>query len=148
MDFNTLMYAAYRAVTTSIKEGFGMCFLEPWIFDTPVAGRTIPYVLSDFRKDRMEFMNIYERLIVTWNEKTNDFPYFPVKTQMEIIKKLLNDRKMRDEFLSSTGIENILFAPVTEDTIMHNKEIIRENYSIEKYGNKLERIYRKLSGEK
>lgn len=145
MEFTTLMCAASKAVTTSIKEGFGMCFLEPWIFNTPVAGRTIPYVLPDFQKDGMYFPNLYDSLVITWNEKTDDFPFFPVETQMEIISKMLGDRSFKDDFLSETGIEKILFDPVPGDIIQQNKRIIAENYSIEKYGKGLERIYTELS---
>ncbi|MBN2440072.1 MAG: hypothetical protein JXJ04_01960 [Spirochaetales bacterium] len=147
MEFNTLMHAAFRVITTSVREGFGMCFLEPWTFGTPVSGRSIPYVLSDFRKDSLQFPNLYDTLPVTWKGETKDFPDFPVKTQMNIIEKILTDRKMKETFLISTSIEKIIFAPVAESIIRDNLKIIEENYSFEKYGKKLDTIYRKLSGK-
>ncbi|MBN2532116.1 MAG: hypothetical protein JXB88_04460 [Spirochaetales bacterium] len=146
IDFTTLMYAAGRAVTTSIKEGFGMCFLEPWIFNTPVTGRAVPYVLPDFRECGMRFPELYNDLPVTWNDRTDDFPCFSMKTQMEIIRKMLEDKKMRDDFLSQTGVEKVLFDPVPEEIIRHNRRVIRIHYSMEKYGKELEKVYTELSG--
>jgi glycosyltransferase involved in cell wall biosynthesis len=145
MNFPSLMYAAHKAVTTSVKEGFGMCFLEPWTFHTPVTGRTIPGVIPDFKKDGIKFPHLYDRLPVFWQGKTGDFPGFSPGTQMEIIKKMLANPSMKDDFLSATGIEKKLFDPVPGDLVLHNKQVITDLYSIENYGKKLTDIYTALS---
>jgi glycosyltransferase involved in cell wall biosynthesis len=148
LDFPTLMRGAYKAVTTSIREGFGMCYLEPWTFETPVTGRVIPYILSDFLQDNFQFNNLYTELPITWNNMTKDFPLFPVEIQQDIIRHMSTQKPFRDTFLSSTGIEGILFDKIPYSIIEHNKHIIEENYSLKKYGQTLAAIYRDLSREK
>lgn len=39
---------ARASFTTSISEGFGMAYLEPWLLGTPVIGRDLPNVTDDF----------------------------------------------------------------------------------------------------
>ena len=41
-SFVDLLRMADVAVTTSVAEGFGMAFLEPWLLGTPVCGRNLP----------------------------------------------------------------------------------------------------------
>jgi hypothetical protein len=36
-------------ITTSVLEGFGFAYLEPWIADRAVIGRSIPMITPDFR---------------------------------------------------------------------------------------------------
>ncbi len=40
--------AADWAITTSVAEGFGMVFLEPWVSGLPLAGRNLPEITADF----------------------------------------------------------------------------------------------------
>ena len=39
---------AKAIVSTSVAEGFGLGFLEPWIFGKGLCGRDIPEITSDF----------------------------------------------------------------------------------------------------
>ena len=79
---------------------------------------------------------------------TKDFPLFPVEIQQDIIRHMSTQKSLRDTFLSSTGIEGILFDTIPHSIIEHNKHIIEENYSLKKYGQTLAAIYRDLSQEK
>ena len=38
-DFAALLASAHALVTTSVAEGFGLAFLEPWLMGRPLAGR-------------------------------------------------------------------------------------------------------------
>ncbi|MCL2458640.1 MAG: glycosyltransferase, partial [Desulfobulbus sp.] len=45
-DFCALLRQAEVAVSTSIAEGFGMAFFEPWLLGVPVFSRNLPEIMS------------------------------------------------------------------------------------------------------
>ena len=47
-ELGRLMAAADASLSTSLNEGFGFAFLEPWLAGLPVGGRRIPHVCRDF----------------------------------------------------------------------------------------------------
>ncbi len=49
-------------VTTSIAEGFGLAFLEPWIIGKSVMGRDLPDITRDFAANGIEMGNLYQRI--------------------------------------------------------------------------------------
>ena len=49
-------------VTTSIAEGFGLAFLEPWLVGKSVAGRNLPSITDDFSAQGIELGHLYERI--------------------------------------------------------------------------------------
>lgn len=51
-------------VTTSIAEGFGLVFLEPWIAGKPVMGRDLPEITRDFEANGIHLGNLYRRIDV------------------------------------------------------------------------------------
>ena len=53
------------AITTSIREGFGMAYLEPWLLNTAVVGRDLPKVTSDFRLKGLSFDWLYPSIPVS-----------------------------------------------------------------------------------
>ncbi len=61
-DLRTLLSAADAAVTTSVGEGFGMAFLEPWLAGCPVAGRDLPEITAMFKQDGLDLSGLYQRL--------------------------------------------------------------------------------------
>ncbi|MBU0955921.1 MAG: hypothetical protein KKI09_10875 [Spirochaetes bacterium] len=59
------LYSRSRAVlSTSIKEGFGLSFLETAIRGCPLLGRSIPYVLEDFAEQGIVFPHLYHSIFV------------------------------------------------------------------------------------
>ncbi len=61
-SFIDLLKQAGCAVTTSVAEGFGMAFLEPWFLGTPVCGRNLPEVTDGFRQEGIVLPWSYDRL--------------------------------------------------------------------------------------
>jgi hypothetical protein len=59
---------ARAAITTSIGEGFGMAYLEPWLLGTPVVGRDLPKVTGDFAASGMRFDWLYPGIPVALTE--------------------------------------------------------------------------------
>ncbi len=52
------------AVTTSVNEGFGFAFLEPWTAGLPVGGRRIEHVCRDFEEEGIRLPFLYDSLPV------------------------------------------------------------------------------------
>lgn len=49
-------------VTTSVGEGFGLAFLEPWTAGKNVVGRDLPDITQDFVKNRLKLDQLYDRI--------------------------------------------------------------------------------------
>ena len=62
--FVDLLARADVAVTTSVAEGFGMAFLEPWVLGVPVFGRNLPEIMPRIGGEGVELPWTYERLDV------------------------------------------------------------------------------------
>lgn len=58
------MMAATAIITTSVAEGFGLAFLEPWLAGRPVAGRDLPEITNEFRDTGVRLHSLYDRLEV------------------------------------------------------------------------------------
>ncbi len=63
-DFQDLLAAADALVTTSIAEGFGLAFLEPWLADRMVIGRNLPEITQEFVEAGVVLDALYEQLSV------------------------------------------------------------------------------------
>jgi len=62
--FVDLLGRADVAVTTSVAEGFGMAFLEPWALGVPVFGRNLPEITPRIGGEGVELPWTYDRLEV------------------------------------------------------------------------------------
>ena len=62
--FEAIMYSARYLLTTSITEGFGFTFLEPWLFDKLVWGRKLYDICTDFEANGVFFNHMYNELSV------------------------------------------------------------------------------------
>ncbi len=56
------LLGADLCLTTSVAEGFGMAFLEPWLAGCAVVGRDLPGTTSDFRASGVVLDQLYPRL--------------------------------------------------------------------------------------
>lgn len=61
-SFGALLRLAHCLGTTSIAEGFGMAFLEPWLLEQAVCGRNLPEITSDFEQAGLNLSSLYQRL--------------------------------------------------------------------------------------
>lgn len=61
-DFLHLLQSAHALISTSITEGFGLAFLEPWLVGRPLAGRDLPEITSDFNSPGVDLSHLYRRL--------------------------------------------------------------------------------------
>ncbi len=59
------LYASSRSiVTTSVKEGFGLAYLESASRGRAILGRRLPRVVGDFEEERLSFPGLYDSLDV------------------------------------------------------------------------------------
>lgn len=144
VDFEQLLAGSDFCITTSYREGFGMVYLEPWLMNTPVVGRDIDFITGDFRKDGFTFPTLYYKLNIP--ELKVDFKDLNMKMQMEIIADLKNGHISKQKIFEQNPILNTLFNKVSEETIAKNKTIIKNNYSLNGYGIKLQERYKEIFG--
>ncbi|MFA6715748.1 MAG: glycosyltransferase family 4 protein [Victivallaceae bacterium] len=138
--FKEIMGSADRAVTTSIREGFGMAFLEAWLFGIPVVGRDLP-VTRDFRAAGIKLDGLYEKLATPEME---DFALLNQPAQMAFIKELSANPEVQREFIAANPQLQGVTANFSREIITENRKLIRQQYSIENYGEKLLEIYKTL----
>ena len=62
--FPSIMQSADCILTTSIAEGFGLSFLEPWLYGKPVTGRDLPEITADFKQQGIDLGPLYPSLPV------------------------------------------------------------------------------------
>lgn len=61
-EFSSLLNSAKFLITTSITEGFGFAFLEPWIAGKMLCGRLLPEICQDLISFGMQLDHLYHRL--------------------------------------------------------------------------------------
>lgn len=64
LDYATNLAASEMIVSTSVAEGFGMAFLEPWLAGRGVVARRIATATDDFLEAGMWFDSLYESIPV------------------------------------------------------------------------------------
>ncbi|MEA2012334.1 MAG: hypothetical protein U9O87_04510, partial [Verrucomicrobiota bacterium] len=71
VDFAELYETAFKVVVTSVTEGFGLAFLEPWIRGKAVTGRNIPDITSDFKNEGIKLDSLYSVLSIPVSSLSN-----------------------------------------------------------------------------
>ncbi len=66
-DFDLIKNEATGFFTTSVSEGFGMAFLEPWTWGKTLAGRDLPEITQQFKKGGLKFPRNYKKLWVPYS---------------------------------------------------------------------------------
>ncbi|MDF1825268.1 MAG: glycosyltransferase family 4 protein [Verrucomicrobiales bacterium] len=79
-------------VTTSIGEGFGLAFLEPWTAGKSVVGRDLPEITRDFVKNDLKLDHLYPRID------------FPVEWLNEVEVKEAVESMLRRSYLAYDSV--------------------------------------------
>jgi len=61
-EFEALILSSKFFITTSITEGFGFSFLDPWTSGKFLWGRKLPKICDDFEKNDIHLEHLYHRL--------------------------------------------------------------------------------------
>jgi glycosyltransferase involved in cell wall biosynthesis len=143
-NFEELLIASDFCITTSYKEGFGMVYLEPWLANTPVVGRNIDFITKDFIADGFEFPKLYNQIQIPGYE--SDFKDFDLNKQQQIITDILKNKIDKNLMLNQNKKLLSLFDKVKPTVFAKNISLIKNNYSLEGYGIKLQNRYKKIPG--
>ena len=63
-DFSELVRGSRLILSTSITEGFGFCYTEPWLYNKPLWGRILPEICRDFIQKGLRLDHLYSTLVV------------------------------------------------------------------------------------
>ena len=61
-SFDCIMQSASAILNTSIAEGFGLTFLEPYLFGKGLLGRNLPDITADFKAQGIDLSPLYSAL--------------------------------------------------------------------------------------
>ncbi len=64
LPFPDLIAASQFLVTTSVAEGFGLAFLEPFLLGKQIFGRDLPEITADFADEGIDLNGLYTKLPV------------------------------------------------------------------------------------
>jgi len=133
-------------ITTSILEGFGFVYIEPWIMDRVVIGRSIPFITPDFQTAGMKLGHLYTALLVEGKD-FKDIGQNEPNTDRAVEERLLRVLKLDslkyvDKVIESN--ETPILATLKlfnehkrQELIANNKEVVERVYSQEKIGQQL-----------
>lgn len=145
VDYEELIYISDFCITTSIREGFGMVYLEPWLAGTPVIGRELTCIIDDLKKMGISFPRLYQSIWVVSKDGLKDFKDIGQEEQLTIIKSVIHEPQARLNIMINNPIIAALLEDIPADLIQRNQEVIKERFSIEKYGKELHAIYKEIS---
>jgi glycosyltransferase involved in cell wall biosynthesis len=136
MAFEELMSGADAMVTTSIREGFGMAFLEPWLWGKPLFGRDLPDITIDFKNKGLQFPQLYAQLDLD----CLDFAYLSEEEKRTLILETCKNEHFAKQLMASFKCSQLL-KPPSEIFIEHQKKLILEQFSLSTYGQQLVSFY-------
>ncbi|MBU1163729.1 MAG: hypothetical protein KKA75_06225 [Proteobacteria bacterium] len=126
-DFSELVFSAKFIITTSITEGFGFSFLEPWTAKKILWGRKLPDICHDFEKNGIKLDHLYNRLLVPleWIGKDKFYEVWKkcILTNCSLFNFKINEEEIQKSFTKITGNKNIdlglLNEPFQKQIISH-----------------------------
>ena len=179
-SFSAMLRRAHALVTTSVAEGFGLSFLEPWLVRRPLVGRNLPEITEDFKAAGLDLSGLYGRVDVpvewlgkeTLRDKIRlalreyfqaygrqppphaeerafaasverdrvDLGRLDESLQEQVIRTVCDSARARRElYLPSLG-------PFGKqgDVIERNRRLVLREFSLENYGERLARIYKRI----
>lgn len=160
------LHGADVCLTTSVAEGFGMAFLEPWLAGCGLCGRDLPGITQDFRDGGMNLDALYSRLDVPESLAGNvremvesavrkSAEAYRVEGDVDAAYRSVSTGGMVDfGRLDEAGQVRVIRAVaagrfelgqrMSGRFIPENREIIEKDYSLEAYGRRLKAIYNRL----
>ena len=138
--FRELVAAADFLITTSITEGFGFSFLEPWMDNKLLWGRKLDNISRDFEKNGIQLDHLYRKLLVPVNwigqtrlyrrwaacvQRICDMFNFPIqKTAMTAAFERITSDGCIDFGLLDEGFQKQIIERVLDD--QNNAEILKQ----------------------
>ncbi|MDI6688408.1 MAG: hypothetical protein QME06_09355, partial [Desulfobacterales bacterium] len=137
-DFRQLVLSAKFLITTSITEGFGFSFLEPWTAKKILCGRKLPDICYDFKQNGIKLDHLYTKLLVPvkWVNKKELYERWRVSVlkTCSLFNYKIDNKNIEKGFSVITKNNNIDFGLLDE---AFQKQIISCVLSDKKNGNRL-----------
>jgi glycosyltransferase involved in cell wall biosynthesis len=146
VNYNELIAVSDFCISTSIREGFGMTFLEPWQAGVPVIGRELPCVINDLKAKGLIFPLLYPSILVSHGNISLDYGYLSADHQEQIVRRIMGNAGAKQQIINDNPFLEHLFDRVSPEIIENNRSAIQKHFSTEQYGRELFRIYRQVSG--
>ena len=136
-------------ITTSVLEGFGFSYIEPWLVNRAVIGRSIPFLTPDFQAAGMKLGHLYSALIVDGHDfkDIGSDKADPDRSLEERLKKILklNDPAYLRRFIDRNETAVIATCPLFDEEkrytiIKVNKQVVKKSYSQETIGKQLYKV--------
>jgi len=102
-EFSDLVLSSDFFITTSITEGFGFSFLEPWTAEKYLWGRKLPDICQDFEQNSIRLDHLYTRLDVPMSWVDNDMLFYTWKSGMQKVSAMFG--KTIDDIFIKTAYE-------------------------------------------
>jgi len=117
-EFSDLVLTSNSLITTSITEGFGFSFLEPWTAEKYLWGRKLPDICQDFEQNSIQLNHLYTRLEVPMAWVDNDRLYYTWKSCMQKVSvtfgKAIDDSFIKIAYEKATENDVIDFGLLNE----------------------------------
>jgi hypothetical protein len=136
VNFHDIMAGTDAAITTSIQEGFGMVFLEPWLWKKMVFGRDLPEVTSTFKQKGLDLSSLYQDITLDGTS----FPQLPSSQQKNAISKSLSHSKWRQCCIKENNL-GVLMEHSQAEELVAQEQHVKKHYSISAYADSLAAIY-------
>ncbi|WP_028582970.1 glycosyltransferase [Desulfogranum mediterraneum] len=111
LGFIPMLRQAHALITTSVNEGFGLAFLEPWLLGRPVTGRKLREITAEFQEQGISLPWGYERL---------DIPLEWLGREQLIQAAREGLRRSRDAYgrrVGASDLERLLASWVVEERV-------------------------------
>lgn len=145
-DFEKLVLTARFLITTSITEGFGFSFLEPWTAKKILYGRKLPDICYDFEQNGIKLDHLYTKLLVPvkWIDKKDLYERWraSVLKAWSLFNYKIDNKNIEKGFSAITKNNNIDFGLLNES---FQKQIIACILSDKKNANMLRSLNPYLS---
>jgi glycosyltransferase involved in cell wall biosynthesis len=136
LSFPEIMEAADCILTTSIAEGFGLSFLEPWLFGKSIVGRDLPAITEDFKTAGIQLGPLYNSLPIpkTWIDQAQlrtslqfeleaAYRLYKIKLPENAVDRALSAITDSEEHIDFGGLDETLQQAVLS-TVCNNHEAI------------------------
>lgn len=165
-SFREVVEWSDACITTSVGEGFGMSYLEPYAMGRNVAGRDLPGITAGFKHDGVDLAHLYPALPVPADAVDADFwrraehAIHSWRTHMgegrpvdmkNLQQQWIHDGRIDFGRLDEAAQQHVLRTGVAADTELvfgdartqiHNRDAIRNVYAPDSYLNRLRALYR------
>ncbi len=166
--FSDLVGWSDAMITTSIAEGFGLAFLEPWLSGKSVVGRDLIDITADFPVNLnhlysefwvpIDLISLSELKTEIGNKLEQSYTAYgrqmPVNAVETGLESMMRDGKIDFGRLSESfqttilenpkGIEPPSIEPCSPEMISDQRGAVQQAYSVASYGEKLDLLYQNV----